>query len=116
MDTIALEEMKFLAYHGCYDEEKRVGNYFLVNLWLSGNFSEAAETDNIDMALDYAKVYDIVKKQMRISSDLLENVAKRILDAIFEGFSEPEEATVKVSKLNPPVKGEINKVSVTLTR
>ena len=53
---------------------------------------------------------------MAIKSRLLENVAKRILDALFAEFSNLENAKVKVSKMNPPMGGEIEKVSVTISK
>jgi dihydroneopterin aldolase len=53
---------------------------------------------------------------MQQKSKLLENVAKRILDALFLSFTSIEKAKIKVSKLNPPMGGQIEKVSVTLTR
>ncbi len=44
--------------------------------------SKAEETDNLDDTVNYQEVYAVVKREMMISSKLLENVAKRILNAI----------------------------------
>jgi len=114
--VIEVENMKVFAYHGCYKEEKIVGNNFRVWLRLEGDFSKAAETDNLHEAVDYQKAVGVVKYEMEITSDLLEHVAKRILDGLYEEFNNLNKATVKVSKLNPPVGEEVGSISVTLSQ
>lgn len=114
---IELQDMEFYAYHGCFKAEKKVGNHFLVNLWLEYDAAKPAETDNIKDALNYQTAYEIVAEQMKITSSLLENVCKRILDALFERFSEQLiTAQVDVSKLVPPMGGKMKAVTVTLRR
>lgn len=113
---IELETMQFFAYHGCFDEEKVVGNKFTVDLRLQGDFSKAAATDNLEDALDYQKAYQVVKTEMAQPSDLLEHVAGRILDHLYRVFDSLEQAEVKVAKKNPPIGGEMHQVSVTMAR
>lgn len=116
MGSIEIEGMKFYAYHGHFEAEQIVGNEFLVDLKLKTDCSDAAETDDLSHALNYQSAYELVKQEMGKPSHLLENVAKRILDVLYESFGNIEQARVKVSKLNPPMGGEIEKVSVTLER
>ena len=116
MGLIQIENMEFYAYHGCYDQEQVVGNRFIVDLEISANLEKAALSDNIDDTLNYQNAYEIVKKQMNIKSRLLEHVAGRILDELLSRFTEIEKATVRVSKMNPPMGGQIERVSVTLSR
>ncbi len=116
MERIELEGMKFYAFHGHYPVEKEVGNEFLVDLAINVDCLKAGETDNLADALNYQVAYQIVKTEMEKKSDLLENVAKRILDRLFLQFPEIHNAEVKVSKLNPPMGGEIKKVSVVFYR
>lgn len=116
MGLIEIEGMKFYAYHGHFEAEQIVGNEFIVDLTLKTDCNAAAKTDDLSYALNYQTVYDLVKQEMSKPSRLLENVAKRILDTLYDAFSNIEEAKVKVSKLNPPMGGEIEKVSVTLWR
>ncbi len=108
--------MEFYSNHGCYREEKVVGNHFIVNLRMETSDHKAEQSDNIKDALNYQIAYEEVKKEMMISSHLLEHVAKRILDRLFSLLPLLETASVKVSKLNPPMGGKIGRVSVTLTR
>ena len=116
MGLIEIEGMQFYAYHGHFESERIVGNEFIVDVSLETNCTRASETDNLENALNYQAVYEIVKKEMQQKSHLLENVAKRILDALYAGFSTIQKAKVKISKMNPPMGGQIEKVSVTLSR
>lgn len=116
MGTIHLENMEFYAYHGHFEEEQIVGNQFLVNLTLKTNMEKAAVSDNLEDALNYQAAYKIIQEEMKKKSHLLENIAGRILDAIYDNFEGISQAEVKVSKLNPPMGGVMDNVSVTMKR
>lgn len=116
MGMIEIEGMEFYAYHGHFAAEQVVGNRFTVNLTLITDCSMAAKSDNLDDALDYQHAYRIVKEEMEVKSYLLEHVAGRILDRFEKEYSNIEKVKIKISKLNPPMGGEIEKVSVTLER
>ncbi len=116
MGLIEIEGMRFYAYHGHFDTEQIVGNDFRVDLEIKTDCDSAAVSDNLDDALNYQAVYTLVKNEMEIKSRLLENVAHRILDVLFSEYASVQKAKVKVSKMNPPMGGEIEKVSVTLKR
>lgn len=113
---IELQDMEFYAYHGCYAAEKKVGNRFMVNLWMEYDASKPAETDSIKDALNYQTAYEVVDEQMAITSSLLEHVCKRILDALFDKFPQLITAQVDVSKMAPPMGGKMKAVTVTLRR
>jgi dihydroneopterin aldolase len=106
--------MEFYAFHGHFEVEKMAGNRFLVNLAIEADCSKAAQTDRLEDTLDYQKAYLAVKEEMAIPSDLLEHVARRIIDRIKNEFPEAQKVAVKVSKLNPPMGGQIERVSVSL--
>ncbi|MDR0955384.1 MAG: dihydroneopterin aldolase [Rikenellaceae bacterium] len=114
--TIAIEEMEFYAFHGCYDTEKRVGNHFRVSLWIEADLGAAAASDRMTDTVNYLEVYETVAGEMQRVSNLLEHVAGRIVEAVYARFPGVEKVTVKVSKLNPPLGGPVGKTSVTLTR
>lgn len=116
MGIIQIDNMVFYAYHGCYKEERETGNRFLVDLEITADLRKAEVSDNINDTLNYKAAYEVVKEQMSIKSHLLEHVAGRILDHLYRRFPAIEEATVKVSKMNPPMGGEMERVSVTLSR
>jgi dihydroneopterin aldolase len=116
MGLIQIENMEFYAFHGHYKEEQIVGNKFLVNLTLETDMSIASKSDNLKDAVNYQKAYQIVKTEMEKKSYLLENIAGRILDALYSEMAGIKKATVKVSKMNPPVGGRIGSVSVVMER
>ncbi len=116
MSRIKLEGMEFFAFHGCFKEEQLIGTKFIVDLSIEANVEQAALTDDLHATINYLTVYQMVKKQMEIPSKLLENVAKRILDALHLQFKGVIQAEVKVSKLNPPLGGKLKCVSVTMTK
>ena len=114
MALIEIEGMEFYAFHGHFEVEKVAGNRFLVNLKMEANLSKAGQTDRLEDTLDYQKAYLAVKEEMAIPSDILEHVAQRIINRLKSEFPELEKVWVKVSKMNPPMGGQIEKVSVTM--
>ena len=116
MGKIEIENMEFYAYHGHYKEEQIVGNKFLVDLSIETDLEPAARSDSLKDALNYQQAYMIVEREMKVKSQLMEHIAGRILDALYREMKGILRATVKVSKMNPPVGGRVERVSVTMTR
>ena len=112
---IELEEMRFWAFHGCLESERRNGNLFLVDFRGELDMRKAAESDNLEDTVNYGLVYDLVKEEMSVPSDLLENVTGRIVRRIAERFPEFVRFSVRVSKRRPPVGGPVQWSRVTLT-
>lgn len=108
--------MEFRAPHGCYDLEKVVGNRYHVDLKMDVEIGDAAERDDLLKSVNYLSVYEQVAEELQIPSDILENVAWRILERIHSAFPQIVSSTVKVSKLAPPLGGKVEKVSVTLSK
>ena len=112
MSRITLENMKFHAYHGCLDFEKRDGNTFLVSLSMELDTSIAERTDNLKDTLNYQEVYDVVKREMDIPSELIEHAARRIYDAVLSEFAQIQSLKIELSKLNPPLGGDVERVKI----
>lgn len=115
MGKILLEGMEFFAYHGCFREEKIIGTKFMVDLEVETDTVAAEGSDNLHETVNYQELFRLVKQQMEIKSNLLENVSRRILDQIRKDFPEVAKATVKISKMNPPLGGKIQQVSCILS-
>jgi len=116
MDFIHLENMEFYAYHGHYLEEQKIGNKYKISLSLKTNLQKAAISDKLEDTINYYDVYQIIKKEMKNQSSLLENIAYRIIKSIFENFLTVELVTLKISKMNPPVGGIMECVTIEMTR
>lgn len=116
MGFVEIEGMEFYAYHGHYEEEQIVGNRFLIDLKIETNCRKAAESDQIEDAVNYQTAYKIIKSEMQKKSNLLENIAGRIVDALYENLDNMKSVSIKLSKMNPPMGGKIKKVSITMTK
>lgn len=93
-------------------EEAVIGGEYVVNISLHGDFTKATETDKLEDTVDYVQVYQIVKKEMAVRSNLIEPVAKRIAENLKSAFPPVEHLFVEVVKKNPPIGGEVDMVSV----
>ena len=111
---IELEDMRFWAYHGCLENERRDGNLFLVDFRGEMDLRKAAESDVLEDTVNYGEIYDVVKAEMSRPSDLLEHVAGRIIKGIAEKFPEFVRFSIRVSKRRPPVDGPVKWSRVTL--
>ena len=116
MGLIQIENMEFYSFHGHFKEEQIVGNKFILDLTIETDMKIPSESDNLRDAVDYQRVYQIIKFQMERKSHLLENIAGRIIDAIYDEMRGVQKVTVKVSKMNPPMGGKIGSVSIVLSR
>jgi dihydroneopterin aldolase len=116
MGLIDIEGMEFYAFHGHFKEEQIVGNKFLIDVTLETDMEMPMESDNLKDAVNYQRAYEIVKQEMQKKSHLLEHIAGRILNALYTEMEEIKKVTVKVSKVNPPVGGRVNSVSVVVSR
>ena len=107
--------MEFRANHGCLEREKIVGNDFVVDFRGDIDMSAAIESDNLEDAVNYALIYNVVAREMAMPSDLLEHVAGRIMKALAAEFPQIVSFSVRVSKKRPPVDGIVQWSRITLT-
>lgn len=114
MDCIVLENISIYAYHGCLEEESKIGSEYLLDLKVWGDFSKSALSDNLEDTIDYVLLCKIVKKEMHIRSKLLENVGKRILKSISDTLPKVKKAEIRISKINPPIGAHVEKVSIVM--
>jgi dihydroneopterin aldolase len=111
---VELVNMEFFSNHGCFEEERIIGNKFIVNCWVDYDCSKAAASDDINDALNYQELYDIVKCEMAQPSHLLEHVAGRIISRIAAQFTYVVDAQITIDKINPPLGGKVGASRVTL--
>ncbi|WP_242120043.1 dihydroneopterin aldolase [Aestuariivivens sediminicola] len=112
MGIIKVENIRVFAYHGCLKEEAKIGSDYRVDLKVKANLQPSAESDQLKDTVDYVFLNRIIKEEMNRSSHLLETVCRRILDRIFKEVDMVSKATVSVSKLNPPIGGDVQQVTV----
>lgn len=115
MGIIKIKNIRVYAYHGCLIEEGKIGSDYRVDLTVKADLSKSAQTDHLSDTVDYVHLSRIVKEEMAIRSKLLEEVAKRILNRIFKEISLVNEVIVAVSKLNPPIGGNVAMVTIEMS-
>lgn len=110
---IILQGMEFFAYHGFYPEEQNIGCKYTVDLTISLN-TTATQTDQLTDTLNYEEVYSAVNDEMKKNSKLIEHVAQRIVERLKRDFPIINHITILLTKHNPPLGGEVKKVSIRL--
>ncbi|WCO01679.1 dihydroneopterin aldolase [Psychroserpens ponticola] len=116
MGIIKVENIRVYAHHGCLEEETKIGSDYRVDLEVKANLKPSSKTDELSDTVDYVLLNKIVKEEMQQPSKLLETVAKRILKRIFNEDLLVKKATISVSKLNPPIGGDVEMVTIKMTK
>lgn len=116
MGTIKISNIKVYAYHGCLVEEGKIGSDYRIDLSVKADLKNSAKTDYLGDTVDYVHLNKIVKEEMAVRTKLLETVANLILDRILLEIPLVNKAKIKVSKLNPPIGGNVEMVSIIMER
>lgn len=110
---IQLENLRFFAHHGVFEQEKTVGNEFIVDLSIT---IPAKEDYNQPLSLEdtisYADIYDIINQVMKSPEELLENVGRKISLKLINKWSVIKSGTVKITKVSPPIPGFSGRAAV----
>ena len=112
--TVELVGMEFFAKHGCYPEERKIGNKYTVDVSLEVEMESAINSDRLDGTVNYEDVYKIVAHIMSVEANLLEHLAGQMVAEIRSAFNNVYSAKVTVSKHNPPIGGLCDKAKVTV--
>ncbi len=112
MGIIKLKNIRTFSYHGCLLEEGRIGSDYSVDLEIKTDLRKSAISDKLEDTVDYVFLNKIVMEEMAIRSNLLEHVAHRIVKRIFDESPEVARISLSVSKLNPPIGGDVEMVTV----
>lgn len=110
MGLIEVNGIRVFAYHGCLDEEARIGGHYRVDVAVEGDFTTAEASDHLRDTVDYGRVTAIVKEQMAQRSKLIEHVCRRILDELKRQWPTTFRWRVRVVKERPPVNGDVDHV------
>lgn len=114
MGIIKLTNIRTFSYHGCLDEESKIGSDYSVDLEIKTDLRKSAASDKLEDTVDYVLLNKIVVEEMAVRSNLLEHVAHRIIVRIFAKIPAVSRILLAVSKLNPPIGGDVEAVTVTM--
>ncbi|WP_395043371.1 dihydroneopterin aldolase [Flavobacterium sp.] len=112
MGIIKLKNIRTFSYHGCLVEESKIGSDYIVNLEIKTDLRKSSETDELKDTVDYVLLNKIVVEEMAIRSKLLEHVGHRIITRIFKEIASVSRIIVAVSKINPPIGGDVEQVTI----
>ena len=113
METfLKIEDIKLWARVGVLDEERELGQLFILDIFLWADFENCTVNDDIKKTIDYSKLVQILKDQSKkIYCLTIEKYSKEILEIVDEEFK-PSKIKIILTKCNPPIKGFNGKVSI----
>ena len=112
MGTIKLQNIRTFSFHGCLEEEGKIGSDYRVDLEIKTDLRKSAITDELKDTVDYVLLNQIVVEEMDIRAKLLEHVAHRIITRIFKEIPSVSRILLAVSKINPPIGGDVEAVTI----
>ena len=114
MGTIKLKNIRAFSYHGCLVEESKIGSDYRIDLEVKTDLRKSCVSDKLADTVDYVLLNQIVVDEMAIRSELLEHVAHRIIVRVFAEAPSVSRIKIGVSKINPPIGGDVEVVTVEL--
>ena len=116
LSRITIKNAQYYAYHGVKQEERKLGGKYQVDLVLDYDAKAAIVRDDVNYALNYEiAMYCISEVMTGDSYSLLETIANEILNSVVEKFDFLQKATVRVRKMNAPMKRTVDYVQVEQT-
>ncbi|XP_031482192.1 dihydroneopterin aldolase 1-like [Nymphaea colorata] len=116
-DKLVLRGLMFHGFHGVLEEEKKLGQKFLVDIDAYLELQKAGDTDNLDDSVSYADIYNLAREVVEGPSfNLLESVATKIVKDIFASYRQISAVRVRVGKPHVAVKGPVEYLGVEIYR
>lgn len=100
---VFIDDMRFHSYHGVIEQERLTGNDYTVSVRAGYDVTRAMRTDDVSHTLNYADVYEVVSREMAVPSRLIEHVAGRMAERLFERFPLIQSLDIRIMKHNPPM-------------
>ncbi len=114
---IRLNEMVFYGYHGLHDEERTLGQRFIVSLEMQTRPETDPTIRHLEDTVDYTKVYAQIREIMESHQfQLLEACANMVADKLLEDFPLIWQLTLRIQKPSVPIRGILRSVEVELSR
>ena len=115
MGVIKVKNIRIYSNHGCLQEEAKIGSHYRADVEVKADLLKSAKTDKLADTVDYVHINKIVTEEVLQRSELLETVVDRILMRLLAEIPMINEATVALSKLNPPIGGDVEAVTIEMT-
>lgn len=109
---IEVNGIRLYAFHGCLEEEGKIGGHYIVDVHMKTDFSAASLEDDLSKTIDYVQVNRIVQEEMAIRSKLIEHAGRRIIQRLSAETEGLLAVRVKVIKICPPINGDVQNVAI----
>ena len=116
MDKVIVKDLKCYAFHGCIEEERKAGGYYILTVEVIGNWSKASNSDQLEDAVDYVMLSNLALEEMKIPSNLIEHAANRIINKIEGVYPTLNSIQVTIDKLRAPTEQNAGSVSVSMQK
>lgn len=111
---IILKDVFLYGFHGVHPLEQKVGTRFRINLKIDLDTDHPIQS--LSDTLDYAMVFEIVRKEFAKTEALLEVLLDRITSAVSALSSKIKTIDITIEKLNAPISGFQGEVGVRLNK
>ena len=116
MYKIFVENIRCHSFHGCLPEETIIGGNYRVDVIVLLNNKELKGSDDLNQTIDYCVVTKIVEDHMSVPCKLIETVCEKICDSVIEVSKKIQKVKVSVTKINPPIDGDVDSVKVEIEK
>jgi len=111
---IKLTGIEAFGYHGVLPKEREIGQSFIVDCELEVEATQAVLNDDIEHAVDYGAVAELINSEIQGEPvNLIEVLANRIATKILHNFLLVRSVEVTVHKPSAPIQVPFSNVSVT---
>lgn len=114
MYKVLLHDLEFFAFHGLYEEERIIGNKFIINLEVT--IDDFSEFKSVEDTINYVSLFEIIRMKMNPPVDLLEILATQIIEEICLIDKKISSVSISIKKVNPPIKGIRGNVGITIQK
>ena len=112
INVVEVNGIKLYAFHGCLPEEEKIGGHYIVDLKVTTDFSKSFYSDSLSDTVDYVAINKIVEEEMAVRSKLIEHVGNRIVSRIKNDLTGIDRVWMRVTKLAPPINGDVDSVAI----
>ena len=112
INIIEVNGIRVYSNHGCLNEEAIIGTNYVCDVVLHTNFVDSAIEDDLDKTINYVDVRAIAEEEILKRAKLIETVVKRIVNRIKNELKGVEKVRVKLTKVSPPINGNVDNVAV----
>ncbi|WP_291579849.1 2-amino-4-hydroxy-6-hydroxymethyldihydropteridine diphosphokinase [Clostridium sp. UBA6640] len=117
MDKIYIKDLEIFANHGYFQEEKKLGQKFILSFELDLDLSGAGEKDDLDKTVHYGILCEEIEKEFtKTSYDLLEKAAEEIVNFILLKYEAVNKVKLKLKKPWAPVRKHLDYVAIEIER